>query len=285
MKCFLCAFLLAFCSVVAEEAIIKTPAADETLALWPDRPLIAGTTNDERKMTNILRLTKVDRPSIEFYKSKTAKADAPAVLIFPGGGYGILAYHHEGTDVAAWLNSFGFHAFIVKYTVPRNRDAALADVQRAMKIVREKSKHFGINPEKLGVLGFSAGGHLAARLSTNYQESIYEAIDETDKMSCKPSFTVLVYPAYLHTKEDQKSLPPEINVDQNTPKAFVIQTLDDWRHVPSAYNYVRALNKVKVSADLHLFGEGGHGYGLGPFKNVDFDWPSLCKKWLLKVTK
>ena len=103
----------------------------------------------------------------------------------------------------------------------------------------------------------------------------------TKRISCrKPSFTVLVYPAYLHTKEDQKSLPPEINVDQNTPKAFVIQTLDDWRHVPSAYNYVRALNEFKVSADLHLLEKVVMDMDLGPFKNVDFDWPSLCKKWL-----
>ena len=281
-------FLVCFALMInflGAEPVIKTPAPDETLALWPERPLIEGTTNDERKITDIIRLTKVDRPSIEFYKSKNAKPEAPAVLILPGGGYNILAYNHEGTDVASWLNSLGFHAFVVKYSVPKKRMEALKDVQRAFGIVRSKAAHWGVNPQKVGVLGFSAGGHLTAHISTNYKKRAYKTVDKADEFSCRPDFSVLVYPAYLHTKDAPKSLPEEIKVDAETPEAFVIQTLDDFRHVPSAYNYVRALNEVKVPAELHLYGKGGHGYGLGPYKKVGFDWPALCKTWLLKVTK
>ncbi|MCH2209096.1 MAG: alpha/beta hydrolase [Lentisphaerales bacterium] len=283
MKCLLCLMLL--CNFLSAEPVIKTPEPTQTLAIWPDRPLIPGTTNDERKISDLIRITKVERPSLEFYKSDKAKPKAPAVLILPGGGYNILAYNHEGTDIASWLNSFGFHAFVVKYTVPKQRLEALKDVQRAIGIVRSKSSEWGINPEKIGMLGFSAGGHLTAHASTNYKVRAYDKVDKADDLSCRPDFSVLVYPAYLHTKEDPESLPPEIKVDKNTPPAFVIQTMDDWRHVPSAYNYIRALNAVKVPAELHLFGKGGHGYGLGAYKKVEFDWPALCKKWLLGVTK
>lgn len=283
MKYLLCLTLL--CNFLSAEPVIKTPEPTQTLAIWPDRPLIPGTTNDERKITDLIRITKVERPSLEFYKSDRAKPNAPAVLILPGGGYNILAYNHEGTDIASWLNSFGFHAFVVKYTVPKQRMEALKDVQRAMGIVRSKSSEWGINPKKIGVLGFSAGGHLTAHASTNYKVRAYKKVDKADDLSCRPDFSVLVYPAYLHIKEDPKSLPPEIKVDKNTPPAFVIQTMDDWKHVPSAYNYVRTLNAVKVPAELHLFGKGGHGYGLGEYKKVKFDWPSLCKKWLLGVTE
>lgn len=271
-----------FCSLAA--APIETPAPDEQLAIWPDRPLLEKS-DDEVKYSNIIRITKVNRPAIEFYKSKTAKPNAPAVVIFPGGGYNILAYDLEGTEIAEWLNSIGIHAVIVKYTVPGNqREEALKDAQRALGIVRSKAKEWGINLHQIGVLGFSAGGHLAANLSTNYQKRNYKPIDDADKLSCRPDFTVLIYPAYIYKDDDKRQSAPEIKVTAQTPPAFIVQTLDDRRLVDSAFNYTRDLKDAKVDAELHLFAKGGHGYGMRPSDNPVSHWPRLCGAWIKRIT-
>lgn len=282
MHYFCLAVFLTFSLAVAP---IETPEPDERIAVWPDRPLL-DKSDDEIEYKNIIRIKKVNRPAIEFYKSKTAKANAPAVVIFPGGGYNILAYDLEGTEVAEWLNSIGIHAIVVKYTVPGNqREAALKDAQRAFGIVRSKAKEWGINPKQLGVLGFSAGGHLAANLSTNYQKRNYKAIDVADKLSCRPDFTVLIYPAYIYDEKDKRQMAPEIKVDEQTPPAFIVQTLDDRRLVDSAFNYTRALKDAKVDGELHLYARGGHGYGLRPSENPISGWPELCAEWLKRTTK
>ena len=275
--------LLAFLLLSLAAAPIKTPKPDESLAIWPDRPLLEKS-DDEVKYDKIIRITKVKRPAIEFYKAKNAKPNAPAVVIFPGGGYQILAYDLEGTEIAEWLNSIGIHAVILKYTVPGNqRDAALQDAQRAFGIVRSKAKEWSINPDQIGVLGFSAGGHLAANLSTNYQKRDYAPIDAADKLSCRPDFTILIYPAYIYDKKDKRQMAPEIKVTANTPPAFIVQTLDDRRLVDSAFNYCRALKDDKVDAELHLYAKGGHGYGMRPSKNPISGWPKLCQIWLQGV--
>lgn len=266
-------------------APIPTPEPDERIALWPDRPLL-DKSDDEVDYKKIIRIKKVTRPAIEFYKSKTAKANAPAVVILPGGGYNVLAYDLEGTEVAEWLNSIGIHAIVVKYSVPGNqREAALKDAQRAFGIVRSKAKEWGINPQQIGVLGFSAGGHLAANLSTNYQKRNYDAIDAADKLSCRPDFTVLIYPAYIYDAKDKRQMAPEIKVDAKTPPAFIAQTLDDRRLVDSAFNYTRELKDAKVDGELHLYARGGHGYGLRPSDNAISGWPKLCADWLKRTTK
>ena len=266
-------------------APITTPEPDERIAVWPDRPLL-DKSDDEVEYSKIIRIKKVTRPAIEFYKSKTAKANAPAVVIFPGGGYNILAYDLEGTEVAEWLNSIGIHAVVVKYTVPdKQREASLKDAQRAFGIVRSKAKEWGINPEQIGALGFSAGGHLAANLSTNYQKRNYNAIDAADKLSCRPDFTVLIYPAYIYDAKDKRKMAAEIKVDAKTPPAFIVQTLDDRRLVDSAFNYTRALKDSKVDGELHLYARGGHGYGLRPSDNPISGWPKLCADWLKRTTK
>lgn len=272
--------LSAFLLLSLAAAPIKTPKPDESLAIWPDRPLLEKS-DDEVKYDKIIRITKVKRPAIEFYKAKNAKPNAPAVVIFPGGGYQILAYDLEGTEIAEWLNSIGIHAIILKYTVPGNqRDAALQDAQRAFGIVRSKAKGWSINPDQIGVLGFSAGGHLAANLSTNYQKRNYAPIDAADKLSCRPDFTILIYPAYIYDNKDKRQMAPEIKVTAKTPPAFIVQTLDDRRLVDSAFNYCRELKDVKVDAELHLYAKGGHGYGMRPTKNPISGWPKLCQVWL-----
>lgn len=272
--------LSAFLLLSLAAAPIKTPKPDESLAIWPDRPLLEKS-DDEVKYDKIIRITKVKRPAIEFYKAKNAKPNAPAVVIFPGGGYQILAYDLEGTEIAEWLNSIGIHAIILKYTVPGNqREAALQDAQRAFGIVRSKAKGWSINPDQIGVLGFSAGGHLAANLSTNYQKRNYAPIDAADKLSCRPDFTILIYPAYIYDNKDKRKMAPEIKVTAKTPPAFIVQTLDDRRLVDSAFNYCRELKDVKVDAELHLYAKGGHGYGMRPTKNPISGWPKLCQVWL-----
>lgn len=283
MMKYLCLTLFALFSLAA--APIETPEPTERVAVWPDRPLLEKS-DDEVKYSNIIRITKVNRPAIEFYKAPDAKPNAPAVVIFPGGGYNVLAYDLEGTEIAEWLNSLGIHAIIVKYTVPGNqREAALKDAQRAMGIVRSQAKEWGINPNKVGVLGFSAGGHLAANLSTNYEKRNYELIDEADKLSCRPDFTVLIYPAYIYNEDDKRQSAPEIKVDAKTPPAFIVQTLDDRRLVDSAFNYTRDLKDAKVDAELHLYAKGGHGYGMRPSDNPISGWPILCADWLKRTTQ
>ncbi|QDV20778.1 Acetylxylan esterase precursor [Gimesia panareensis] len=277
-------YLALFLLLTLAAAPIETPQPDEQLALWPDRPLLEKS-DDEVKYSNIIRITKVNRPAIEFYKSKTAKPNAPAVVIFPGGGYNILAYDLEGTEIAEWLNSIGIHAVIVKYTVPGNqREEALKDAQRALGIVRSKAKEWGINPHQIGVLGFSAGGHLAANLSTNYQKRNYKPIDDADKLSCRPDFTVLIYPAYIYQDDDKRKSASEIKVTAQTPPAFIVQTLDDRRLVDSAFNYTRDLKDAKVDAELHLYAKGGHGYGMRPSDNPVSHWPRLCGAWIKRTT-
>lgn len=283
MMKYLCLTLFALFSLAA--APIQTPEPTERVAVWPDRPLLEKS-DDEVKYSNIIRITKVNRPAIEFYKAPDVKPNAPAVVIFPGGGYNVLAYDLEGTEIAEWLNSLGIHAIVVKYTVPGNqREAALKDAQRAMGIVRSKAKEWGINPNEVGVLGFSAGGHLAANLSTNYEKRNYELIDDADKLSCRPDFTVLIYPAYIYREDDKRQSAPEIKVDAKTPPAFIVQTLDDRRLVDSAFNYTRDLKDAKVDAELHLYAKGGHGYGMRPSDNPISGWPILCADWLKRTTQ
>ncbi len=155
----------------------------------------------------------------------------------------------------------------------------------ALNLVRSKAKEWGIKADKIGVLGFSAGGHLVANVSTNYRERSYKAVDDADKVSCRPDFSVLVYPAYIYEKNDRSKIAPEIKVDKQTPPAFIVQTLDDRKFVDSAFNYCRALKNVKVDAELHLYAKGGHGYGARSSKNAVSKWTSLCGQWLKALDK
>lgn len=269
----------------AADKKIITPKPDLEMGLWPDKPLTDKSNMDEDH-SHIIKIKNVDAPCLELYKAKGVSGDVPAVVIFPGGGYSILAYDLEGTEIASWLNSIGFHAVVVKYTVPdKSRVKPLQDAQRAMGIVRNNASKWGIKADKIGVLGFSAGGHLTANISTNYKERTYKHIDEADKVSCRPDFSVLVYPAYLYENDDKKLLPKDIPVNEQTPPAFIVQTLDDRRLIDSAFNYARALKDAKVDAELHLYARGGHGYGKRPSDKPVSKWADLCTVWLKGITK
>jgi acetyl esterase/lipase/lysophospholipase L1-like esterase len=255
------------------------------LPLWPEK--VPGETTDQEeslqpdKGDQIMRVTHVSKPTLAVYKAPNQRNPVGAVMVCPGGGYNILAYDLEGTEIAEWLNSIGMTAVVLKYRVPQNREGAIQDAQRGLGLIRSNAKAWGINPDHVGVLGFSAGGHLSASLSTHYSQRLYTAIDGADALSCRPDFTVLVYPAYLGTPE--WDLRDDIPVTQDTPPAFIVQTQDDKRLVPSSLAYYKGLSQVGVQAELHLFPTGGHGYGMRPSVYPVSQWPTLCETWIKRL--
>lgn len=255
------------------------------LNVWPQTAPGTITEGKEEHIfgeRNVTRTHHVSVPQLTLYPAPGSSADnpAPAVMVMPGGGYSILAYDLEGIEVAAWLNSIGFTAVLLKYRVPDNRAGALMDAQRSMRLIRQHAKDWHIDANRLGVIGFSAGAHLSAMLSTNYATNHYDAMDAADELSCKPDFTMLVYPAYLNNEDG--SLKAELPVDANTPPAIIVQTQDDHLKVDGAVAYYMSLVKHKVMTELHLFPYGGHGYGLreGQYP-VSTAWPKLFGQWLM----
>jgi len=268
------------------EAPKAQTASEENVAvrIWP--ALVAGQAGEPTETVqpdegdNIIRLTDITIPTMTVYKAKGTKGPAPAVLVCPGGGYNILAIDLEGTEIAEWLNSIGVTAVVLKYRVPDNKEGAFADVQRAMSLVRYHAKDFNIDPKRLGVIGFSAGGNLCGKISTNFEKKSYDPIDRIDELSCRPDFAMLVYP-YLFGKDDK--LARDIVVTEKTPSTILIHTQDDWVKAQNSIFYYLALKKAKVPSELHVFPSGGHGYGLRPSKHAVSGWPKLCEAWLKKM--
>ena len=232
----------------------------------------------------VIRLGNVSSPALTLYAPRNRNTGA-AVVVFPGGGYHILAMDLEGTEVCDWLNSAGVTCILVKYRVPDSGPypkyaAALQDAQRVFGIVRLHAAEWRLDPHRIGVLGFSAGGHLAASLSTHFDRRIYGSIDTADGFSCRPDFAVLVYPAYLTAGEKSLDLSPDIPVTAQTPPAFIVQAEDDPVHVENAVAYFVALKNAKVPAELHAYAEGGHGYGLRRTALPVTTWPKSVETWL-----
>jgi acetyl esterase/lipase len=260
----------------------------DLIYLWPgevpgetkkkDGPVTAPSVND-----NIIRLSLVTDPAVEVFLPDNSIKNGAAVIVCPGGGYHILAYDLEGTEVAAWLNKNGYAAFVLQYRVPDKKEGALQDVQRAVRIVRKNAAKFGIDPEKIGVIGFSAGGSLAARASTLFTRQTYPSVDNTDSLSCRPSFSMLIYPAYLDQGPDL-SLTPELQLSKEVPPVFIFQTADD-QYGNSAIVMAQAMRNAKLPVELHLLPAGGHGYGLRPGNIAAETWPELAEKWLHHLLK
>lgn len=233
----------------------------------------------------IIRLTNVSDPSITVYPPPTDRNTGAAVVVCPGGGYHILAMDLEGTEVCEWLNSIGVTGVLLKYRVPTrpNREkyaAPLEDVQRAIRLVRSDSESWHLDSHRIGVLGFSAGGHLAATASTRFANSSYPEVDAADKLSCRPDFAVLIYPAYLTPEKDGKTVSPELSITSDTPPTFLVMTEDDPVRVENVLTYVGALKKAGVQAELHVYSSGGHGYGLRPTEEPVTRWPALAAGWM-----
>ena len=242
--------------------------------------------NAQGKPTDgIIRLGNVSRPTITVYRPTDERNTGTAVVVCPGGGYSILAYDLEGSEICQFLNSIGVTGILLKYRVPGRKGlerytAALQDAQRAMSIVRHMAPQWKINPNRIGILGFSAGGHLSAATSTNADHRTYPEQDPADKDSCRPDFTILIYPAYLVLENEMTKLAPEIKVSENTPPAFMVMTQDDPVHVENVFAYGLALKNAKVPFEMHVFPTGGHGYGMRPSKNLVSNWPQRLEAWL-----
>ncbi len=253
--------------------------------IWPaghlGKDALSRGVEQESKGDNIIRLTDVEIPSMTVYRAEGA-GPVPAVLVLPGGGFSILAMDLEGTEIAEWLNSRGITAAVLKYRVPKNPEGAFADAQRGMSLLRHQADALGINPGKIGIIGFSAGGNLAGKLCTNYAARAYEAIDEVDDISCRPDFAMLVYPYLLNREGD---LAEGLEVTADTPPAILIHAQDDFVRAESSILYFLALKKAGVPAELHVFPSGGHGYGLRVTEHAVTRWPELCNVWLEGVLK
>ena len=203
----------------------------------------------------------------------------------PGGGYSILAMDLEGTEICQWLNSIGVTGVLLKYRVPArpgdsNHKLPLQDAQRALGLVRFHAREWNLDPKRIGVLGFSAGGHLTANLSNHFDPRVYAAMDDADQVSCRPDFALPIYPAYLVRKNQNNQLSPELNVTTNTPPTFLIQTENDPVGVENSLFYFVALKRAGVPAELHLYATGGHGYGLRPSNELVSGWPKRAEEWL-----
>ncbi len=255
----------------------KPSAGPEVDATQPKDALIAGKA--------VIRLGNVSSPTLTLYAPKSNSSGA-AVIVFPGGGYQILAIDLEGTEVCDWLTSNGITCLVLKYRVPGSgpypkSPEALEDAQRALGIVRSHAAEWSLNPQRIGVLGFSAGAHLAAALSTRFEKRLYSGVDAADQLSCRPDFAVVVYPGYLALADQNFALNPDIHVTSETPPTFLVQTEDDRvAHVESSVVYYTALKQANVPVEMHLYTEGVHGYGLRPTALPVTGWPQLALTWL-----
>lgn len=267
--------------LLASAMLLAAPAwaQESERNIWPDkRPAEVVLKKGKMKQTmgedGILRIQQMPVPTLQkFPVVKSPKGKV--VIVCPGGGYQILAVNHEGTEIAQWLNALGYTAYVLRYRVPDNREGALQDVQRAIRIARAE------NPGKqVGVMGFSAGASLTARAATRFQSPSYTATDETDTQSARPDFAALIYPAYMDEGEHH-TLTPELTITEQTPPFFVFQTADD-PYGNSALVISQALRNHKIPVQLHIYEKGGHGYGLrANLAEAASKWPKLMEEWLL----
>lgn len=253
--------------------------------LWPEGKMPGrGASKPEEDMPprsdNVRRITNVSRPSLTVFPVVVQGAPAPAIIVCPGGGYSYVTYNKEGTEIAQWLNSAGITALVLKYRVPNNRDGALQDIQRALRLARSRAGEWNIDPKRLGAIGFSAGGHLAARVSTQFDQPAYPVLDAVDRLSCRPDFAVLVYPAYLGNEGKPAS---ELDLTANIPLTLIVHSEDDQNYVPGSKLYHAALEAAKVPHEFLLYPTGGHGYGLRSQKDARA-WPQAALDWLHKIS-
>jgi len=283
-------------------------AQDQIIPLWPKGEVVNYIDTGEKEVVEIegiIKISKVQEPHLEVFLPSKQNATGQAVLIFPGGGYRILAYDWEGTDIAKWLNSKGIAAFVVKNRLPDDENSKVdylspfLDARRAIRLVRHHAKDFNIAADRIGVMGFSAGGHLAATLSTHYDEAIPSLADSIAQTNARPDFSILLYPVITldqeHTHQGSKEAllgenpsptliehySNEKQVNAKTPPCILIHSADD-EAVPfqNSLLYYEALIKQGVPAELHVYPHGGHGYSLAIGDKHLSTWPDRVVAWL-----
>lgn len=287
---------LKFCVAFLLSRPVQAGPPALVLDLWPGTPPgEAGVIGEEKDMTQptdqliagqrVIRLGNVTKPTLSVYRPPADKDTGAAVLVCPGGGYHILALDLEGTEVCEWLNSIGVTGVLLKYRVPKRpgleKDAvALPDAKRALGVMRQHAKEWGLDPRRMGVLGFSAGGHLSAALSTRYETRAYAAVDSADQLSCRPDFAVLIYPGYLTNGEQGDQVAADLPLSTNTPPMFLAMSQDDPVRVENALGFSAGLKQAKVPFELHIYPTGGHGYGLRRTENPVTSWPDRAADWM-----
>jgi acetyl esterase/lipase len=306
LKYLLC-IIAAFAYTNVHAAAWQPANGHKQIPIWPgvipDAKSAAGP-EDEMKLREEkliaerpwLEVSNVTRPTMTIYSPKGRNTGA-AVIVFPGGGYRVLAIDLEGTEVCDWLTSIGVTCVLLKYRVPGSGphwDAirnirvipkvhtALQDAQRTLGLIRHHAADWKIDPDKIGVLGFSAGGHLVASIST-HPKRIYSPVDKADEESCRPDFAVALYPGHMSAnyRADLSKLNPTIRVTSQTPPTFLLHAQDDpVDPVEFSLLYYAALKKENVPVEMHLFAHGGHAFGLRPTKFPITKWPTLVETWL-----
>lgn len=283
-------------------------AQDKVVNLWEGK-IPGSLTNEKYVEENLVfengavRIQKVTNPTLSIYLPEKEKANGGAIVICPGGGYTRLAFDHEGILIAKWFNKLGFSAFILKYRLPNdtimvNKSVGpLQDVQEAIRFVRRNSAQWNVNPAKIGIIGFSAGGHLASTAATHFAEKIYDS----DTTSARPDFALLIYPVISMKSEITHSgsrrnllgekpsqdlvlhFSNEEQVTKLTPPTFLVHSQDD-KTVPieNSIDYYLALKRDSVPSELHIFEKGGHGYGMGRENGTELQWTEMCRRWLIQ---
>ncbi len=267
-----------------------TPGSDSvgahgtmTLDVWPGKaPGETGQVGPEQWSGK--KVTNVTHPTLQVFRPEKDKDTGVAIVVCPGGGYKSLMMDYEGEDVARWLNTIGVTGIVLKYRVPAPEGMpkyapALQDAQRSIGLVRSKAKEWGIDAGRVGILGFSAGGHLACAASTNFDKRSYDPIDSADKESCRPDFAVVVYPGGVLEKGTDQ-LSPEIHVTGQTPPAFIVQAHDDRVNSENSVYYYLALKKAGVPAELHIYSAGGHGFGMKQTDKPVATWADRLAEWM-----
>jgi len=288
----MCSIML---GIMATASLAATPTPT-ILNIWPGKPpgetkelpAEVDLTKDTDKLIagkRIIKLGNVSTPQIAVYKPEKSKDTGASVIICPGGGHHILAYDLEGTEVAEWLNTIGVTGIVLKYRVPfrdpeKRWGAAVADAQRAVSLVRSKAAEWNLDPKRIGICGFSAGGETAGLTSLFLEERQYTAADDVDKVSCKPDFAILIYPGGFDTK-GQAQIRVKDKVTKDTPPMFLIHAFDDPVTANNSLALAVELKKVGVPTELHIYDAGGHGYGLRLVNTLPITtWPKRCEEWM-----
>ncbi|MFO0915370.1 MAG: alpha/beta hydrolase [Pirellulales bacterium] len=278
------------------QGVVRAENLIEPLRLWPaaapgDTKTLPAesdlTKPDENQVAGkrVIRLGNVSDPTLTVFRPAKEIDTGAAVVVCPGGGFHILAWDLEGTEVCEWLNSIGVTGVLLKYRVPvregrARHEAPLQDAQRALGLVRHHATEWGIDPKRIGVLGFSAGGHLAASLCTNFEQRTYDRVDAADDVSCRPDFAILIYPAYLIDAKADNQIVPHLKITEQTPPTFLTMAQDDPVNADNVLYWALALKQAKVPVGVHLYPTGGHGYGLRRTESPSTTWPDRAAEWL-----